>query len=786
MPRIVLFTGGSASNLLARSLETAGVDATHVVSVFDNGGSTGKLRRTADLPGMGDIRNRLCALARSATPESARVRDLFELRFSTRKSEAQLRHELDVLTAGGHPATRDLDNGCQQEVQEALALGRAALPEDFELTAMSLGNLLLLGHYQRTRSFLTTIDWAADLLGVGPRVLPVTLRSVHLGAELDNGQWLVGQRALTSEGSHLHRKISRLTLLLDEDSHSRPAEGVEACSEVLEVIAAADAAVFGFGSFYSSILPHLLVSGVAEALARRPVPRILLANPTADRETDLMTLADLISAVSEQASMTGGTSKAFLTHVVHFSGDSELAIPAGDTSCFSEAGGQVFSERDSLGFEAVADRAVRRVCSVLQVDPLLASSPMQPGDAVALFDLDHTLFDYASLRRNASLAALSTFCQDPAGTRDLVLEHMVPPTTQVLRELGFPDLRREWNCAAFFAWARLLDTPGLQGRAIQALQDIRSMAQLVRQPSPFEARREFRSIARSLAGSEDVRAIMDEALLLAGDQAAHFDEQLAVFDEYVAENAELVRGCSDLFESLDKANATLVIVTEGSSDVQLRKIEHLGLGDVIASVVVTDRTLGVFSLVEEMFALSDADDAPVDLLRTGYDGLCRYLVKTPSFYTKLVHSLVAGGPHSLPATMEAPDFLTPQQWAARAKPRLAVVGDRYNKDIEPFLSICPRGVEALRVLQGRYASTYPLHEVMARGLPEPKGYFPSLAATTGALLGWAGAEGPSLARPRLSLDHAGLQELAGYEGFASTSASRTLAAVVQEFGRHDD
>src|SRR4051794_4294013 len=95
--RFVLFSGGTASNLLARTLEASGAEVTNVITVFDNGGSTGALRRVRPIPAMGDIRNRLVALAPADGPEQAATKRLFEWRLSDRKSENQLQLELKAF-----------------------------------------------------------------------------------------------------------------------------------------------------------------------------------------------------------------------------------------------------------------------------------------------------------------------------------------------------------------------------------------------------------------------------------------------------------------------------------------------------------------------------------------------------------------------------------------------------------------------------------------------------------------------------------------------------------------
>ncbi len=215
------------------------MELTAVVAMSDDGGSSGRLRRTRGLLPPGDLRNCLVALAGSRGP----LADVLQHRFGGRGSLA------------GH----------------------------------ALGNLLLAALAEMHGDFLEAIRSAARLLDARGTVLPSTLDPVQLVAELEDGRRLVGEHHLTRLGARVRRVFLH-------PLRPAPAEGV------LEAIASADLVTLGPGSLYSSVLPNLLVDGVSEALRTTRARRVLVANlMTEPGETGGMTAVDHVRAVLEHA-----------------------------------------------------------------------------------------------------------------------------------------------------------------------------------------------------------------------------------------------------------------------------------------------------------------------------------------------------------------------------------------------------------------------------------------------------------------------------------------------------
>jgi uncharacterized cofD-like protein len=241
-PRLVAIGGGTGLAVTLAGLKgalyaeprTTG-SLTAVVSVADDGGSTGRLRSAYPILAPGDIRNCLVALA-EADPV---LKSVFDFRF---EGDGGI---------GGH----------------------------------SLGNLIITALTTLGGNFPRAVELAAGLLNIRGRVLPCTGDAVGLVAEYDDGSTVHGECRIASA----RRGIRRVRL---EPASAR------ALPEVLEALEAADLVVLGPGSLYTSIIPVLLVREIAEALTRRAVRVVLVANlMTEPGETDRYKVSDMVRAV---------------------------------------------------------------------------------------------------------------------------------------------------------------------------------------------------------------------------------------------------------------------------------------------------------------------------------------------------------------------------------------------------------------------------------------------------------------------------------------------------------
>ncbi len=235
-PKIVVIGGGTGLSMLLRGLKEYTSNLTAIVTVADDGGSSGRLRGDQGMLPPGDVRNCLVALA-------------------------------------------DKEPFMEQLLQYRFPSG--------ELAGHSMGNLLLAALNNISGSFDGAIKGLSRVLAIRGQVLPVTLEDVSLCAEMEDGEVVCGESQIPRSG----KKIRRVFL--------NP-ETCSPLDESLEAIKSADAVVLGPGSLYTSVLPNLLVKGISQALADSWASKIYVCNVmTQPGETTGYTVSDHIRAIIE-------------------------------------------------------------------------------------------------------------------------------------------------------------------------------------------------------------------------------------------------------------------------------------------------------------------------------------------------------------------------------------------------------------------------------------------------------------------------------------------------------
>lgn len=238
--RIVVIGGGTGLSTMLRGLKEYTSNLTAVVTVTDDGGSSGRLQRELGMLPPGDIRNCLVALA-DAEPL---MQELFQYRFS----------------AGGDA-----------------------------LKGHSFGNLLIAAMLNITGDFEEAVRQTSRVLAIRGRVLPSTLSHVHLEAELADGSCVNGETTISSAGAPIRR-----VQLSNPDA--------EPLDETLAALRTADAIIIGPGSVYTSVIPNFLVKGVADAVAASPAVKLYVCNVmTQPGETGGFAASEHVRAVEEQA-----------------------------------------------------------------------------------------------------------------------------------------------------------------------------------------------------------------------------------------------------------------------------------------------------------------------------------------------------------------------------------------------------------------------------------------------------------------------------------------------------
>jgi uncharacterized cofD-like protein len=241
-PRIVVIGGGTGLSTLLRGLKRHTANLTAVVTMTDDGGSSGLLQRqmAGGMLPPGDIRNCLVALA-DAEPL---MQELFQYRFETKDNKDGL---------SGH----------------------------------SFGNLLIAAMANITGDFEQAIEKTSSILAIRGRVLPSTVESVLLVGEMADGREVTGETSIAQDPA----AISNIKLCPDTP---------KPLPVVIEAITTADVIVMGPGSVFTSVIPNLLVREIAAAVASSKALKVYVCNVmTQPGETDGFAASDHVKAIQE-------------------------------------------------------------------------------------------------------------------------------------------------------------------------------------------------------------------------------------------------------------------------------------------------------------------------------------------------------------------------------------------------------------------------------------------------------------------------------------------------------
>ncbi|MCF7887031.1 MAG: YvcK family protein [Candidatus Omnitrophica bacterium] len=234
-PKIVAIGGGTGLSTLLEGLKKYTANITAIVTVADEGGSSGRLREEFGILPPGDIRNCLVSLAE--TPQL--MRDLFQYRFK----------------------------------------------EGQGIKGHSFGNLFITAMTQVSGSFKDAIKESSIILAIRGKVLPSSLLNLRIKADYLDGTTTKGENRIPQNKS----KIKRLHLM-PEDAKANP--------EAIAAVKKADIIIFGPGSLFTSVIPNLLIKNLRDAISRRQVMKLYICNVmTQEGETDDYTAADHLQQI---------------------------------------------------------------------------------------------------------------------------------------------------------------------------------------------------------------------------------------------------------------------------------------------------------------------------------------------------------------------------------------------------------------------------------------------------------------------------------------------------------
>ncbi|MGM7634477.1 gluconeogenesis factor YvcK family protein [Bacillus sp. Hm123] len=234
-PKVVIIGGGTGLSVLLRGLKKHPIDLTAIVTVADDGGSSGRLRNELNIPPPGDIRNVLAALS----DVEPLLESMFQHRFSTKN----------------------------------------------ELSGHSLGNLMIAAMTSITGDFVHAVQEMSRVLNVRGKVLPAANQSVVLHAEMEDGTVVSGESKIPYSG----KRIKRVFLTPGD---------IQPLPETIRAIREADLIIVGPGSLYTSILPNLLVPQIGEEVCNATARKVYICNlMTQAGETLDFTASDHVKAI---------------------------------------------------------------------------------------------------------------------------------------------------------------------------------------------------------------------------------------------------------------------------------------------------------------------------------------------------------------------------------------------------------------------------------------------------------------------------------------------------------
>lgn len=241
MKNIVVIGGGSGVAAILRGLKNLDeIYLTAIITVADDGGSTGRLRNKYNIPAVGDIRNVLVALA---------------------ESESLLKRLMNYRFYGDSDAGEDVEGH-------------------------SLGNIILTALTQSSGSFLEAIKKLEKVLRIKGSIIPASIDVVDLGAKMDDGSIVYGE-------TNIRNSKKAISEVFYKDVVSCTQEAMAAISE-------ADYILLGIGSLYTSIIPNLIMGGIKESIKNSNKELIYLSNIMSEvGETDNYDVSDHIRALEK-------------------------------------------------------------------------------------------------------------------------------------------------------------------------------------------------------------------------------------------------------------------------------------------------------------------------------------------------------------------------------------------------------------------------------------------------------------------------------------------------------
>lgn len=248
MKKVVVIGGGHGQSTICRGIKNIeGLDISAIVTVADDGGSTGRLRRKFHIPAMGDIRNVMIALSANDNLMS----DLMDYRF-------------------------DDPDGTEEDI-----------------AGHNLGNLILTALTDSCGSFLEAVQRIQIILNVKGKIIPATSQVITLYAQMEDGVIVRGEANIPDVNNRIRRVFYETY--------------VRAEKQAVKAIEEADLIIYGIGSVYTSILPNVIIPDIRSALNRAKGKKIYFCNVMSQPgETDGYSVEDHVNALKQHGASVDG------------------------------------------------------------------------------------------------------------------------------------------------------------------------------------------------------------------------------------------------------------------------------------------------------------------------------------------------------------------------------------------------------------------------------------------------------------------------------------------------
>ena len=301
-PRILMFTGGTAANGFRMNLHRLTNKVSYVATISDNGGSTGIIQKYLGVlggPGIGDLRS---IFARLAPKNNPMIRMLqHRLHQSNNDNDLEAFREWNDIIHMRSPLWDNIPKAFRDIIKTGLITFENAILNNtdknnkFNFNGGSIGNFFFTGMRIHFTSLSATIAIYKQVLELNAetKIIPIvdTNRALTISVQLSRGDTINGQNEIShpskgtvvdkNKNQPLPSKVTKLQYINSDGLPFTP----DLCEDVLPAIDEAESIAYSIGSFYTSIMPNLILPGVGERIAANKGSKVFILNGSSDRET---------------------------------------------------------------------------------------------------------------------------------------------------------------------------------------------------------------------------------------------------------------------------------------------------------------------------------------------------------------------------------------------------------------------------------------------------------------------------------------------------------------------